>query len=65
MWRILSTCSGQSRGTAFVQFVTAEDARKAFGQYNDIALDGKPMRIEFDKGTNRTLSSGIQYVSAP
>jgi len=43
-----------------VQFIDPENAQKAYKQYNNVALDGKPMRIQFDEGTNRTLSSGIR-----
>ena len=37
-------------------------AKDAFERYNDVALDGKPMKIAFDSGSSRVLSSGIRYM---
>lgn len=56
-------CSGEANGTAYVQFETAAMAKDAFERYNDVALDGKPMKIAFDTGSTRVLTSGITYVS--
>ena len=55
-----SMCSGQANGTAYVQFEDAATAKDAFERYNNVALDGKPMKIAFDQGSARTLSSGIR-----
>lgn len=57
-------CSGEANGTAYVQFETAAMAKDAFERYNDVALDGKPMKIAFDSGSTRKLASGITYVSS-
>ncbi|KAL3158116.1 hypothetical protein ABBQ32_011715 [Trebouxia sp. C0010 RCD-2024] len=51
--------SGEANGTAYVQFETAAMAKDAFERYNDVALDGKPMKIAFDSGSTRKLASGI------
>ena len=53
--------SGGSMGTAFVWFHHPEAAQDAFQKYNNIALDGKPMRIEFDQ-SEKILTSGVRYV---
>ena len=37
-----------------------QDAEKALDQYNNVALDGKPMRISFASGGTQ-LTSGIRY----
>lgn len=37
-----------------------QDAEKALDQYNNVALDGKPMRISFASGGTQ-LASGIRY----
>ena len=55
-------CSGEANGTAYVQFENAAMAKDAFERYNDVALDGKPMKIAFDSGSSRVLSSGIRYI---
>lgn len=53
--------SGGSTGTAFVWFHHPEAAQDAFQKYNNIALDGKPMRIQFDH-SEKILTSGVRYV---
>ena len=56
-------CSGKANGTAFVQFEEPEGAQEALQKYNNVALDGKPMRIEFDEGSSdKVLSSGLRYI---
>ena len=55
-------CSGEASGTAYVQFESAAMAKDAFARYNEVALDGKPMKIAFDNGSSRVLSSGIRYM---
>ena len=61
LMHMLFSCSGFSKGLAFVQFTHPQDAQRALEQYNGVALDGKPMKIEFESNTNRKLSSGIRY----
>lgn len=51
--------SGRSEGKAFVVYEHRQDAEKALDQYNNIALDGKPMRIAFSSGGTQ-LTSGIR-----
>lgn len=53
--------TGKANGTAFVQFEEPEGAQEALQKYNNVALDGKPMRIEFDEGSSdKVLSSGLR-----
>lgn len=50
-------------GTAFVIFANHEDAAQAIKRYNNVALDGKPMKIELAKpgtGGSTRLSSGLR-----
>ncbi|DBA88089.1 TPA: hypothetical protein ACH3X2_005088 [Trebouxia sp. C0005] len=54
--------TGGSMGTAFVWFQHPEAAQEAFQKYNNIALDGKPMRIEFDH-SEKILTSGVRVGS--
>lgn len=60
----MRNCSGEANGTAYVQFESAAMAKDAFARYNDVALDGKPMKIVFDTGSSLVLSSGIRYTHA-
>ena len=55
----LCHCSGEANGTAYVQFETVAMAKDAYERYNDVALDGKPMKIAFDNGNTQRLTSGI------
>lgn len=57
---LICICSGEANGTAYVQFEDTATAKDAFQRYNNVALDGKPMKIAFDQGSSRTLSSGIR-----
>lgn len=38
--------SGRSKGIAFVEFATEEDAKKAMEALNGFELDGRPLRID-------------------
>ena len=40
--------SGRSMGSAEVLFKRAEDAQRAIEQYNNVALDGKPMGLKME-----------------
>ena len=58
-------CSDRSTEEAEVIFERRDDAVAALKQYNNLALDNKPMQITLieDEGTaagGRTLSSGIR-----
>jgi len=48
--------SGRSKGTAEVVFSRRGDALAAVKKYNDVQLDGKPMKIEI-VGTNRQTAA--------
>ena len=58
-------CSGRSEGLAEVVFVNRADALKALKQFNNLALDNQPMKIELTEasgvaGVPGKLSSGIR-----
>ena len=59
-------CSGRSEEAAEVVFERREDALAAVKQYNNLALDNKPMKIELIEnvanGGGRMLSSGLRSV---
>ncbi|ORX81691.1 RNA-binding domain-containing protein [Anaeromyces robustus] len=38
--------NGKSKGTGQVIFIRANDARRAINKYNNVELDGRPMKIE-------------------
>lgn len=62
----LLRCSGRSEEAAEVIFERREDALSALKKYNNLSLDGKPMKIELIEaaagapGAGRMLSSGIR-----
>lgn len=51
--------SGRSEGKAFVVYERRQDAEQALEQYDNVALDGKPMKIAFATG-GLQLASGIR-----
>ena len=60
----LPACSGRSLEAAEVIFQNKEDAIAAVKQYNNLALDNKPMKIELIESSSgssgRMLSSGLR-----
>ncbi|KAL0436808.1 UNVERIFIED_CONTAM: THO complex subunitA [Sesamum radiatum] len=50
--------SGRSKGTAEVVFSRRQDALAAVKRYNNVQLDGKPMKIEL-VGTNVSTSGAV------
>ncbi|KAL2470388.1 THO complex subunit 4A [Abeliophyllum distichum] len=56
--------SGRSKGTAEVVFSRRQDALAAVKRYNNVQLDGKPMKIEL-VGTNMNIpAAGLPSASA-
>ncbi|KAI8092878.1 uncharacterized protein BX664DRAFT_96430 [Halteromyces radiatus] len=49
--------SGKSSGVADIVFVQANDAERARNTYNNIELDGRPMRISFANLPSAVASS--------
>lgn len=56
--------SGRSKGTAEVVFSRRQDAVAAVKRYNNVQLDGKPMKIEI-VGTNISTPGAAPVVNAP
>ncbi|XP_011089799.1 THO complex subunit 4A [Sesamum indicum] len=56
--------SGRSKGTAEVVFSRRQDALAAVKRYNNVQLDGKPMKIEL-VGTNVSTSGAVLPPAAP
>uniref|UniRef100_A0ACD5WY91 Uncharacterized protein n=2 Tax=Avena sativa TaxID=4498 RepID=A0ACD5WY91_AVESA len=56
--------SGRSKGTAEVVFSTKSEALAALKKYNNVHLDGKPMKIEVI-GTNIEASAPTIFAFAP
>jgi len=42
--------TGQSKGFAFVEFETKEDAEEAFKRFQDYELEGRRLRVDWDVG---------------
>ncbi|KAL5986161.1 hypothetical protein ACLOJK_028153 [Asimina triloba] len=54
--------SGRSKGTAEVVFARRTDAMAAVKRYNNVQLDGKPMKIEI-VGTNIATPAAVPQVA--
>ncbi|KAI7898207.1 uncharacterized protein BX663DRAFT_525571 [Cokeromyces recurvatus] len=51
--RLFYDPSGRSTGSAVVKYETQQDAEKAIEKYNNVELDGQPMRIQLREYTPR------------
>lgn len=49
--------NGKSKGTGQVAFVRSNDAKRAFNKYNNVELDGRPMKIEMVLSASAALNS--------
>lgn len=55
--RIVTSYDGRSKGFAYVQFASAEAAKKALG-LNGQELDGRPVRLDLSDGARGSGGSG-------
>ncbi|KAI9472088.1 MAG: hypothetical protein EXX96DRAFT_582842 [Benjaminiella poitrasii] len=68
--RLFYDPSGRSTGQAVVRYETQHDADRAIEKYNNVELDGQPMRIQLKEYTPRTNTrsreggSGRRYESS-
>ncbi|XP_057831102.2 THO complex subunit 4A isoform X2 [Cryptomeria japonica] len=55
--------SGRSKGTAEVVFARKDDAIAAVKRYNNVQLDGKPIKIEFISASLHTPATSTQSMN--
>ncbi|XP_051778190.1 nucleolin isoform X1 [Erpetoichthys calabaricus] len=46
--------NGRSRGFAFVEFESAEDAKEALDNFNNTEIEGRTVRLEFSQGNQKS-----------
>ncbi|KAG0169221.1 hypothetical protein DFQ30_003856 [Apophysomyces sp. BC1015] len=56
--RILRKPDGRPNGGAFITFAQPKDAERAMHTYNNVELDGRPMRISCGSGVQQPAAFG-------
>jgi len=52
--------NGKSKGTGQVIFIRSNDARRAINKYNNVELDGRPMKIEMVLSSSALKQNNIR-----